>query len=92
MVVDADERVTKELKDEIKEVISTNNFIQAYKIPRKIISWENGLNTVAGIPDYVLRLFRNNGVSYSGLVHELPGHKRGQIYHLKNSRSHYTYG
>jgi len=90
LVVDADERVTKELKDEIKEVISTNNFIQAYKIPRKNYFLGKWIKYCGWYPDYVLRLFRNNGVSYSGLVHELPDIK-GQIYHLKNSLIHYTY-
>src|SRR5437868_11480 len=55
--LDADERVTKELSDEITEVISGNQKKNGYWVPRK--NWFLGRFLTKGgqYPDYTLRLY-----------------------------------
>lgn len=68
--IDADERVTPELAEEIKQVLRTNQD-NAYEIPR--LSWYCGrfMQHSGWQPDYVLRLFKRNAAKFTNdLVHE----------------------
>ncbi len=88
LVVDADERVTEPLKDEIILSVKNSN-AQAFKIPRKNYFLGKWIKYCGWYPDYTLRLFRQK-YRYSGLVHETVKVDE-PIKSLKNELIHYTY-
>lgn len=90
LVIDADERVTEELKLEIKKVVSSDKPVQGYKIARKNYFLGKWIKYCGWYPDYTLRLFRKKGATYSGQVHE-GLNIVGEIPNLKNALIHYTY-
>ncbi|NMB56467.1 glycosyltransferase family 2 protein [Candidatus Beckwithbacteria bacterium] len=58
--LDADERVSEELKDEIKTaLVKENNEFAAYYLPRRNWFLTQFLQKGGVYPDYVIRLFRN---------------------------------
>ncbi|MBU3599565.1 glycosyltransferase family 2 protein [Polynucleobacter sp. 30F-ANTBAC] len=89
--IDADERVTPELKKEILEILTATSSQDCYAIPRS--SWYCGrfMKYSGWYPDYVDRLFKRGTAKFSDhLVHErlLPN---GAVGHLKNHFLHYSY-
>lgn len=89
--IDADERVTPELKDEILAVINGISSADCYAIPR--LSWYCGrfIKHSGWYPDYVDRLFKRGSAKFSDhLVHErlLPN---GTVKKLKHHFLHYSY-
>ena len=89
--IDADERVTPALKEEILAVISSKDTANCYAIPRS--SWYCGrfMKHSGWYPDYVDRLFKRGTAKFSDhLVHErlLPD---GSVAKLKNHFLHYSY-
>ena len=86
LFIDADERVSQKLKIEILSVIATGKH-QGYKLKFPHFYMNRFLYHKV---DRVLRLVRNNGVSFSGDVHEKL-HVEGEIGILKNFMLHYTY-
>ena len=89
--IDADERVTPELKEEILTVISSKDAANCYAIPRS--SWYCGrfMKHSGWYPDYVNRLFKRGTAKFSDhLVHErlLPD---GPVAKLKNHFLHYSF-
>ncbi|PRX35697.1 glycosyltransferase involved in cell wall biosynthesis [Orenia metallireducens] len=88
LVVDADERVTPALKDEILNRLNSPQ-AEGYKIPRKNYFLGKWIKYCGWYPDYTLRLFKAHN-RYSGLVHE--GVKvEGRVDKLNNALIHYTY-
>jgi glycosyltransferase involved in cell wall biosynthesis len=68
--IDADERVTPELAEEIRQVLHANPDV-AYQVPR--LSWYCGrfMQHSGWQPDYVLRLFKRGSAKFTNdLVHE----------------------
>ncbi|MTI59136.1 MAG: glycosyltransferase family 2 protein [Firmicutes bacterium] len=90
LVVDADERVTGELKDEIKNVLFSNDTVQAYKIPRKNYFLGKWIKHCGWYPDYTLRVFMNKKNQFEGMVHEKVT-VNGEVQKMKNNLIHYTY-
>jgi glycosyltransferase involved in cell wall biosynthesis len=89
--IDADERVTPELKQEILATMASPNAADCYAIPRS--SWYCGrfMKHSGWYPDYVDRLFKRGSARFSDhLVHErlLPN---GEVAQLKNHFLHYSY-
>lgn len=89
LIIDADERVTPELKDEILAVIADNTQY-GYKISFLTFAMEQPLYHGGWFSHSGLRLFPRNTVRYDGMVHshmvhELPLRK------LKNHFLHYSY-
>jgi glycosyltransferase involved in cell wall biosynthesis len=89
--IDADERVTPELKQEILATMASPNAADCYAIPRS--SWYCGrfMKHSGWYPDYVDRLFKRGSAKFSDhLVHErlLP---TGSIGKLNNHFLHYSY-
>lgn len=89
--IDADERVTPELKDEILAVINGISSADCYAIPR--LSWYCGrfIKHSGWYPDYVDRLFKRGSAKFSDhLVHErlLPN---GTVKKLKHHFLHYSF-
>jgi len=69
--LDADERVTPELRREIEAVLSNTNAAAAYRIPRLSSYCGRFMRHSGWYPDYVLRLFRRGSARFSDdLVHE----------------------
>ena len=89
--IDADERVTPELKQEILAAMASPNAADCYAIPRS--SWYCGrfMKHSGWYPDYVDRLFKRGSAKFSDhLVHErlLPTGSSGK---LNNHFLHYSY-
>ena len=89
--IDADERVTPELKEEILAVMHSGNSFDCYAIPRS--SWYCGrfMKHSGWYPDYVDRLFKRGTAQFSDhLVHErlLP---QGNVGRLKHHFLHYSF-
>lgn len=86
--LDADERVTKDLKEEILKVIRSKSSINGYWIPRK--NWFLGRFLTKGgqYPDYTLRLYRRG----KGKLPQLSVHEQadveGEVGYLKNPLIH----
>ena len=91
LFVDADERVTKELKEEIQKQISlSNQSFAAFDIPRRNIRLGGREMRFGGWwPDYVTRLFRKKDLGeWYGEVHESP-RVQGKIGKLGNPFLHF---
>lgn len=72
LFVDADERVSDNLRKILPSLLRTNKY-EGYLIPRRnYINKNEWLHYGLFYPDYQLRLFRNRGVRYSGRIHEFP--------------------
>ena len=88
--LDADERLTPELRAEIKGVLDKPQ-TDCYAIPR--LSWYCGrfMRHSGWTPDYVDRLFKRGSARFSSdLVHErlIP---KGPVLKLKNQMLHYSF-
>jgi len=88
--IDADERVTPELAQEIKNIIGTNTEKDGFEMARKAFFLGRWIKHCGWYPGYVLRLFRRQRAHFTdNKVHEgvvLKG-SRGR---LKGSLLHYT--
>lgn len=91
LVVDADERVTPELKKEIINRLEQANDYNGYYIPRKTYFLGKWIKHCGWYPDHVLRLFRKSKGKYKErMVHESV-ELDGQAGYLSNCFIHYTY-
>ncbi len=90
LILDADERVTPELMEEIKNSVSGNSF-RGYYIPRKSFFLGKWVRHSGWWPDYVLRLFRKD----SGRLDDRHVHEKvvlnGKAGRLKNPLIHMAY-
>ena len=91
--IDADERVTPELKAEILAIMANPQSSAAYMIPR--LSWYCGrfMRHSGWYPDYVLRLFRRGTARFTEhIVHEtVQMTSAGTCGQLKNHFLHYSF-
>ncbi len=90
--LDADERISPELKNEIIELInSPNSTLDAYLISRKSFFINKFIKHCGWYPDYTLRLFKKStGIKFdTALVHEKAVFS-GKTGKLKNDILHYT--
>jgi glycosyltransferase involved in cell wall biosynthesis len=91
LMVDADEVVSKELKNEILQVINhPNNNISLYNVRRKDIYNEKWLKYSSGYPTWFGRLFRNGDVWVEREINE-EFHTKGKIGFLNEHLIHYPY-
>lgn len=90
LFLDADERMTPLLANEIKEAIVDYKQITAFKIPRRNHFLGKWIKNCGWYPDYSLRLMKKGKAHYTGLVHE---HLvvDGLTSVLKQPFIHYTY-
>ena len=87
--IDADERVTAELKEEIINLTPGNH--SGFKIRRKNFLLQKEITSCGWERDYQLRLFRKDKTSFSDrLVHE-KFIVEGEVGILNNSMFHYTF-
>ena len=88
--IDADERVTFELREEIEEALKRND-CAGYKTPRKNFFGGRWIRHCGWYPDYNLRLYRKNAGGFNErAVHEAV-QVDGNVGYLKNPLEHYTY-
>lgn len=89
LYVDADERLTAPLRQEISSVVRNKaGNIGAYAISRKNIILGREFKHCGQRPDYVIRLFRADKFKgWRGIVHEQPEYG-GQLGYLKNYMLH----
>ena len=88
--IDADERVTPELRREIEQAICKTG-IEGYYCPRLSQFCGQYIHHCGWYPDYVLRLFRRNAGRFSdSLVHEVV-RLEGKTARLQNPLLHYSY-
>lgn len=88
-IIDADERATSELIEEIRQVVMSDTGITAYYVARKNIMYGRWVRYGGSYPDWQLRLARREGSCYSGEIHErlnVPGDRA----YLKNPLIHYS--
>lgn len=92
LVLDADEVVSKELKEEIQKIIAKPGIKTGFRIPRKLYIGSRWIKYGGYFPDYQLRLFKNNlGACFTEReIHESLVLKGPKGY-LKNSLEHYAY-
>lgn len=89
LYVDSDERISNELKAEIKKAVKKENF-SAFFIPRKNYVLGRWLKHGGFWPDYVPKLFKKSKlVGWEGAVHESPKFT-GKSSKLKNTIEHLT--
>lgn len=89
LYVDADERVTPELRKEISELINkTSHQYLSFAIPRRNIILGREMKHGGWWPDYAKRLYKKNDlVKWEGDLHEEPVVK-GEMGHLENPFIH----
>lgn len=89
--LDADERVSAKLAEEIQKVISEDSNVAGYKIPRKNVIFGKWVRNSIWWPDYQLRLFRRGkGKFLRATVHQ-PIEVKGEVRHLSEPLTHYNY-
>ncbi len=90
--IDADERLTPELQNEILQTVNQPKGIEAFKFPRKFIFNDKPMRFSGLQTDQVFRLFKNGITKYreNKLVHELLDFN-GDFKTLKNHMLHYSY-
>ncbi len=89
--IDADERVTGELQDEISTLIREDLNINGYFIPRLNFYGSKFIRHSGWYPDFVLRLWKKSKGRWSGKnVHEKVVIS-GKVGYCKNAIKHYTY-
>lgn len=89
--LDADERVSPELKEEILKAISRDSTADAYLLPRKNIIFGKWIKHSLWWPDYQLRLFKKGKARFEEKhIHEKI-ETNGKIAKLKNPLLHYNY-
>jgi glycosyltransferase involved in cell wall biosynthesis len=91
LCLDADERITPALADEIKKILTHKNPAKAYKIPRKSTYCGKIIKYSGWNPDYVLRLFQKDfGYFNNELVHESLV-VNGKISYLNHPLIHFSF-
>lgn len=71
LLLDPDERLTPELRAELKK-ISQRSDIDYVRIPRKNIIFKKWLHYSGSWPDYLIRFFRKGTVTWSSKIHSQP--------------------
>lgn len=91
LYIDADERITPELKEEIITVVNSKNPNNYYVIPRANYFLGKRVRYGGSYPDYVKRLYNSKYFKgYQGILHEEPIIE-GKLGYLKNDLLHFTH-
>ncbi len=92
LALDADERVTDELKKNILNAVKKDSKSTAFKINRLSAAFGKFIKHSGWSPDWVLRLYRNDEAQYNdALVHEKVEVQGLKVKKLKGHLLHYTY-
>jgi glycosyltransferase involved in cell wall biosynthesis len=89
--VDCDERVTPELADEIRRILSSNSPQGAYSVPRRTFLGQKEIRHCGWYPDLTIRLFDRTRARFS----DSPVHERvvadGMVADCKGHLLHYSF-
>jgi glycosyltransferase involved in cell wall biosynthesis len=89
--LDADERVTPPLAEEIRTVMASGPAASAYRMPRVSFYFGRWIRTTDMYPDYQLRLYDRRTARWEGkYVHESV-RADGAVAYFKNDLQHYPY-
>jgi glycosyltransferase involved in cell wall biosynthesis len=89
--IDADERVTPELRKDILKVLEKPEF-DGYRFPRKNFFLGRWMRHGGWYPDHVLRLFRKDSAYYGGInPHDRVIIKTGKVGDIDAPLLHFTY-
>lgn len=94
LILDADERITKELAKEIKQLVTSHqSLVTSYKLPRKnIFANIKWLKHGGWWPDYQIRLINKKYfINWPKRIHSTPQIK-GKVGYLNNPLVHYFHG
>lgn len=91
LTIDADERVTDSLRDEISTLIKSSSEIDGYFIPRINFYGTKCIKHSGWHPDYVLRLWKKSKGRWIGKnVHE-KAEVNGKVGYCQGTLNHYSY-
>ena len=90
LYIDADERLTSQTVEHIKNILAQEDLNFQYKVKRKATAFGVTFNHGVLKPDYILRMFPREKVQWSGKVHEHPNCPC-EIKTLQGYLEHYTY-
>ena len=90
--IDADERVTAELKDSIDKLREVREGVLAdgYKISRKTFFLGRWIRHCGWYPDYQMRLYRKEKSYWDGIAPHQTAHVNGRVETLDGEFLHYT--
>ncbi len=89
--MDADERVSPRLRDEILSLDLGDSPYDAYEMPRRHFFMQQWINHSAWYPDYKIRLFRKDLCRWGGYAPHDEVKVKGPKKKLKNDILHYIY-
>lgn len=89
--IDADERLTHELKKEIEETLSKNPECNAFTIPRRNFIGDYWIKWGGLYPSPQLKLFRKDKFKWEEVEVHPRAFLEGECGHLKSDLIHYTY-
>ncbi len=96
--IDADERVTPGLKEEIISILNSEPEFEGYFIPRRNFFLGREIRNCGWYPDYQMRLFKKSGTIvdnrkvHEGFLIDSPkGHLKNAFIHLTHSSLHETF-
>lgn len=89
--MDADERVSPELRDEILSLDLNHSMCDAYEMPRRHFFMQQWINHSAWYPDYKIRLFRRDRCKWGGYAPHDEVKVKGRKEKLKHDILHYIY-
>lgn len=87
LVLDADEEIPGSLADKIKEIVSKDGVVTFVEIPRLNIIFGKPLKASMWWPDYNIRLFKKDSVTWGSKIHSKPK-TQGQGLTLHSDESH----
>jgi glycosyltransferase involved in cell wall biosynthesis len=89
--LDADERVSPQLRDEIIALDLNNSICDAYEMPRRHFFMQQWINHSAWYPDYKIRLFRKDRCKWGGYAPHDEVKVKGRKEKLGHDILHYIY-
>ncbi len=92
LLVDSDERVTAELKEEVLNALAAENGqVAGYAVPRLVYYLHRWWRRGGWYPDYDVRLFRRDLVTWGGSDPHEKIHVNGPVRRLSHPLQHYSY-
>jgi glycosyltransferase involved in cell wall biosynthesis len=91
LVVDADERVTPELADEIQKLVAADELKDAYLMPRRLVLHGRWLRRAGLYPDAAVRFFRKGVGRFREQRVHAPLVYKGTTGRLRNAVIHYSF-
>ncbi len=89
--LDADERITPNLRKEIQELVKSGKKNNAFAVPRQNILLGKPMRFGGWYPDYQIRFFKKDKlIRWEGKLHERPIFK-GELGYFKNPILHFTH-